>query len=271
MRFYGFEERFVTDAKMAELSGAKAHILIRKFKRAFLANRLSAARLGVFLLPLLTMLVPTGKAVLSLPFFKEEIPVSALGIYNIFSSGTLSFIGSMTSSEYFGNAFSALQLSIFAFAAAAVCAVLILLCTILCFISIKNMARLLCAFSVLGTVCSVASTVLVNNFATASKAVSAEILSGSTSLGCIVAALAFAVVFTLNLLVAKRGLPVEYDEGALERAEIAKKVKSGEIKLEDLPQPIVETAETRAIEAEIEKERQKYTDKHADKEVTADA
>lgn len=269
MRFYGFEERFVTDAKMAELSGAKAHILIRKFKRAFLANRLSAARLGVFLLPLLTMLVPTGKAVLSLPFFKEEIPVSALGIYNIFSSGTLSFIGSMTSSEYFGNAFSALQLSIFAFAAAAVCAVLILLCTILCFISIKNMARILCALSVIGTAASIASTVFAGSFSSLAQGLQNGVLSGAVSFGCVIASAAFAAVFVLNFLVAKRGLPVEYDEGALERAEIAKKVKRGELKLEELPQPIVETAETRAIDEEIKKERARYAEQQREKEAAA--
>ncbi len=63
----------------------------------------------------------------------------------------------------------------------------------------------------------------------------------------------FAFVFVINLLLVKKGIPVEHAEGSLERAEIYKKYKRGEISLDDLPQPVVETEETRKIEAEIRK------------------
>ena len=58
----------------------------------------------------------------------------------------------------------------------------------------------------------------------------------------------------------KNGLPIEFEEGDLERYEIRKKVIKGEIKLEDLPQPIVETAATREIDEQIKKEQMKFID-----------
>ena len=87
-------------------------------------------------------------------------------------------------------------------------------------------------------------------------------LEGKNGFGLIVCILMFAAVFVVNLLLVKKGIPVEYDEGMVERAEIYKKVKAGEIDIDSLPQPIVETEETRKIDEEIAKEEAAFKKKH---------
>ncbi len=257
MRFYNFEENFYTEAKLAELSMASVKIKIRNLKASFIGSKLTIARLCVMLLPLVSLLLPAANAVLTLPFYEESIGISALGIYNIFSSGTLNFILGMGGSEIAGEAFTALTYAIIAEAVLAVLSVFILLFSLLGFLSIRNMQKFVCVFSALGFTATVPAFIFMKNFCdTAGN--DGTMVSGSLSFGLIVTAIMMAAVFVVNFLLVKKGIPVEYDEGWLERAAIYKKVKSGEIKLEDLPQPVVETAETRAIEEEIAKEEETF-------------
>ncbi len=54
-----------------------------------------------------------------------------------------------------------------------------------------------------------------------------------------------------------------------ERARLYKELKSGNLDLDKLPQPIVETAETRKIDEEIAKEQEDYRKAH-EKEANQD-
>lgn len=267
MRFHNFEETFYREAKMAELSSAKVSIKIKNLKGAFIGGRLPVARLSVLLLPLLSVLVPVLRCSLILPFTERTYALNGIGIYKMFSDGTLSFILSMADDPFNGAVFRALRSVLFAEIGAAVLGLLVFLMTILCFISIKKMSVILCAVCALGMADSAAVLITAIRFCSSSAHLPEPVLTGSMSFGAVVTFLMFAVVFVLNLLVAVKGVDIEYAEGDLERAEIAKKVRRGELKLEDLPQPIVETAETREIEEEIRKQREKLesmSDDHED-------
>ncbi len=266
LRFFGFEERFLREAKEAELGFAGVHIKVKHFKAAFVGSKLTVARLCLMVLPLFSLLIPSGSAQIKLPFYEETVSFNALGVLSSFTGGGLDFIGKMASSEIAGEVFAALQRAMSALLGVAVCAVLCLLLTILCFISLKKMAKLLCVVSVLGTLGCVAAAYLINRFNAAALSFDSVLISGTRSFGLAFTVIAFAVIFTLNFLIIKNGVPIEYDEGELERYEIAKKVKAGEININDLPQPVVETAETREIEKKIRKEREAYEKKYAETE-----
>lgn len=252
MRFYNFDKTFVEEAKKAELSMANVHVKLRKFKTALIGSKLAIARLVLSFLPVVSMLLPVGNVALNIPFAAQQFPVSGLGIYTIFSNGVLNLLLSMMSAPVNGKAISYIIITIGVYVLAALCAVLTLLFSILNFISIKKMARAICGFGVIGVICGIASTVLCACFA------DSGFVTCGASFGVAAIAVLFGIVFAVNFKIAKNGLPIEFEEGDLERYEIRKKVHSGEIKLEDLPQPIVETAATRAIEEEIRKEQMKY-------------
>ncbi|MCR5484272.1 MAG: hypothetical protein K6F09_01640 [Clostridiales bacterium] len=266
MRFYNFEENFYREAKLAELSAAKVSIKIKRLKAAFIGGALPIARLAVMLLPLLSVLIPLMKASFVLPFIKSEFPVSGLGLYNMYSNGTLMFILDMAGDKFNGADFALFRNVIFAEAAVAVLGLLVFLLTILCFISIKKMSVILCTVSGLGVVGSLASFIMAIRFCSVTGNAADSVINGTMSFGWIISLLMFAAVFVINLMILIKGIEIEYGEGDLERAEIAKKVKSGELKIEDLPQPIVETAETRAIEEEIRKQHEKIFNKSDESE-----
>lgn len=268
MRFYGFEETFYREAKTAELSAAMVSIKIKRLKGALIGGALPIARLSVLLLPLLSVLVPVLRFSLTLPFAERSYDLNGIGIYNMFSDGTLPFIFSMVDDPFNGAGFSALRNVLFAEIGAAVLGLLVFLLTILCFLSIRKMSVLLCVVAALGMADAAAVLITARRFCACADGLSGAVLSGSMSFGCVIGFLTFAAVFVLNLLVAVKGVTIEYGEGDLERVEIAKKIKSGELKLEDLPQPIVETSETRAIEEEIRKQHEKLESMSADSEDT---
>ncbi|HBL41724.1 MAG TPA: hypothetical protein DDY98_09370 [Ruminococcaceae bacterium] len=263
MRFYNFEENFYREAKYAELSQAGLSAKLRRLKASFIGSKLTILRLAVMLLPLVSLLLPSGKFVMSLVFKQTETPFSALGLYTLFSSGGLNFILGMKDAAVSGTAFSSLLLALAAYALTAVSAVLVLLTSILGFLSVNNMQKITCALSALGAAEAVASLILIARFSSVGEN---PILSGEKGFGLILTLVLFGVVFAVNLLLCLKGIPVVYDEGMLERIAVFKKVKSGEVNLDDLPQPVVETAETRKIDEEIAAEEAAFREKYAKEE-----
>lgn len=261
MRFYNFDVNFYRDAKRAELSLAKTSIFISHLKASFIGSAHTKARLGIMLLPVVSLLAPFANAAVKLPFVNDSINVSGLGLYTAYSQGYLNFILSMIKGGADAAAFKALLAPMAAIALLAIIALLILVLSLFSFASIKKMPKVLCGLGIAGVIGSVVAFVLSLRFASVASACEGSILNGSVSFGSAVAAVAFAANFIINYLIVKKGYNISYKEGVLERAEIAKKVKTGEINLDDLPQPVVETEETRAIDREIERQQQLYREK----------
>ncbi len=254
MRFYGFEEKFYRDAKNAELAHAAFHIKVRHFKGALVGSKLMIARLALAFLPLIVLLLPAGNFHFEMPFKSADFSAGLLGIVNLVMGSDLGFIFGMGNSALAGAEFGAVINALIAYAVVAVFAVGILLSTILCFVSIKNMQKVICGFAAGGIIASIAAQIVMcMSVATLKDAV---MITGNAGFGLYLSVFAFAVVFAVNLIIHKQGVPVEYDEGMVERAAIYQKVKAGEINIDDLPQPVVETEETRKIEEEIRKEEE---------------
>lgn len=270
MRLCGFEETFYKEAKTAELSQAGWSCRIRRFRTAMIGSKLASARLIFMLLPAAALFIPSGYAALSLPFRKTKLAVSAFGLYSAFSGGELDLISSFASGGAEQAVFRLLLIMMYLIAAAAVFAVLTFLLSFLCFLSIKNMQKIICAVSGLGVVFTAAAIVFM--YIVSARSADSVILSAGHGFGLYAAALMFAAEFAVNFLLEKKGITPEYDEGMVERSEIWQRVKAGELNIDDLPYPVVETAETRKIKEEIaaEKEAFRRTQEQKKKEETAD-
>ncbi|MBQ7637353.1 MAG: hypothetical protein IJS90_00445 [Clostridia bacterium] len=260
MRFVNFEENFFREAKYAELSQAGIKVKFRRFKAAFVGSKLTIVRLCVSLLPILSLLIPTGGYTIKLPFYESSAGFGVMGLVSLFTGGDLGYILGMTGSDFSGGTFTWLRTALFSFLAVAGIAVFVLLATILCFLSIKNMQKIISAFSFAGIAAAIAALVLINVFA--SKCSGTPVVSGSGGFGLIVSIAAFAAVIAVNMILDKKGVPVEYGEGMEERARLFKELKAGRIDLDSLPQPVVETSETRKIDEEIAQEKEDYRKAH---------
>ncbi len=264
MVFYGFADNFYREAKTAELTQAGISCKITRLKYAFIGSKLTIARLVVMLLPAAALLIPAGKAMISLPYRESSLDFGIMGLVSLFTGDDLNYLLNMCSAELEGAAFAALRNALFGFLGVALFAVLALLFSVLCFISIKNMQKITSVIAGLGIIACAADMILINSFVKTAE--QSFILSGSNGFGLIVAALMFGAVLAVNLILSIKGINVEYKEGMPERAEIYKKVKSGKLNIEDLPYPVVETEETRKILEEIKEEKAKYEERHTKKE-----
>ncbi len=259
MRFYNFEENFIREAKLAELSQAGLKVKLRNLKYSFSGSKLVTAKLIVMLLPLLSLLIPSGNITISLPFVTSEAHFGILGIVNIVTGGSLNYILEMCGSAVAGAEFSALRNALFGLVAVALCSLFCFIFSFFGFISIKNMQKITTVTAGLGIIASVITLVLISKFNSAAS--TSLILSGSFGVGLIVTALMFGAVFAVNLLLWKKGIHPVYDEGVEERVRIYKEVKAGRINIDDLPQPVVETEATRKIDEEIAKEELAFYEK----------
>lgn len=252
MRYVNFEENFLREAKTAELSQAVVSMKVARLKAALIGGKPQIVRLVVMLLPLVSLLIPSGSFELSLPYYSHGVQFGILGLYGVFTNGDFDYITAMGSSELLGSVFSQLRLALISLAVPAVFAVLVLLMSILCFISIKNMQKIITAASVLGAVSTLISVFFIFKFVSVSS--DCAVLNAKNGFGWIAAVFSFALVAAINIIIDKKGIKPVYAEGIEERAAIYRRVKNGEVKIDDLPQPVVETAETRKIDEEIEKE-----------------
>ena len=251
MRRYNFEDEFYREAKMAELSNAVWHIRVRHLKAAFIGTKLNIVRLVVILLPILALLAPAGTIRLDLPFMDSSIPISGLGLFGAFGDGTLMYLIGSSGSWFSGAAFSAVKIALFGYAAIALLAVAVLISTVLCFVSYLKMQRVIAGIAFGGIGVSVLAFILILRAASVSSG--SPVITCSAGWGIAACVVAFGVVAAINLILHKKGIPVDIGEGMEERREIYFKVKHGEVKIEDLSQPVVETEETRKIEEEIKK------------------
>lgn len=252
LRFFNFEENFYREAKLSELSQAEMHCKIKRLKASFIGSKLTIARLIVMLLPAAAFLLPAASYELAMPFSTTKFDLSILGLLPLFTGGGLDYINSMAGSAA-GEHFAALRSLIFIYLVPIVFAVLVLLVSILCFCSIKNMQRINCFLSAGGILSCIAAAVCIFVLAPEKNT---QLLIASRGFGLYPAAAMFVAVLVVNLMLVKKGIPVEYAEGMEERVRIYKEYRAGRVKLEELPQPVVETAETRAIEEEIAKQEQ---------------
>ena len=190
--FYGFEEKFYRDAKKAELSLAKINIFIAHLKASFIGSKLTVARLCVMLLPVASFLVPYGRAVISQPFVNGQFSISALGVYGAYEEGYLPYLMNMTGGAVNGRAFTLFAAALAAYLLSALAAVLVFFLTLLCFLSVKKMHKVLAGISVAGAALSAVSFILTALFASAAK--NLDLISGKAYPGFIVTALCFAAV-----------------------------------------------------------------------------
>ena len=253
LMYADYEKRFYEDAKKTEMSLANVRVKAAKVRTALIGGKLQYARLISILLPLLALLAPVGKAVFALPVYTKEIQVSGLGFYNAFSDGSFALLGTLKNAELLGGAAGGLSLAFYALIAAAAAEVLIVLCTVLSFISIRIMAGVLCGCSIFGAAAGIVSRVFILRTENVGSLVS---VSGGA--GVFLLVIAFAVVFALNFIIAKKGIEVVYREGDPERCAMRRRWRKKEIALEDIPYPIYESEKERKEREETVARTAKY-------------
>ena len=252
LMFYGFEKRFYEDAKLSELSMAAARARLKRFKASFNGSLPAKLRAFTCFLPLAALLLPMGVLRADMPFAEKQWSAGLLGLLGMVMRGfgELPWLRLMLGSEQAVLFRPGLAL-LAAAALTLVLGLLVLVCSLFCFLSMKHMPLVAGILSVLGALFSAggfAAGLLLQ------RSADSIFFSGGLGYGAPLAFVLFCWTASLNFLIHKRGIPVAYEEGEFERAQIFKKVKAGGITPGELPFPVVETEKTRELEALVQED-----------------
>lgn len=236
--YYTQEEDLKRDAQKTELEFASARLLVAKLKAAFMGGKISAVRIVFLLLTVLSLVIPVFNVKLSFPWWEYTLSVGGIGIYGIISDGSynilLSFFDLGAGKELFILTMTAFILYILT----VLCALVLLILFILSFVNIKKTAFAMTGLSVMGAVLSAALTALT--VAAILKGSETGFVSVSNYYGSLAAFLMFAVLTVINIMLIKNIPVFRLSEADEKRLEIKRKLKAGEITLDELSLPVVE-------------------------------
>ncbi len=242
--YYNLEETLIADAKETEMSFARARVFAAKIKGALIGGPLQIVRLVMMLVSLGVMMIPFVTVKAETAFFNESISINLLNVYNAFSGGKLDALNAMSSSAVVGKLANATYVAMLLVLIAAIIGIAQLLTVILSMFSPRALSGVSGFFSVAGIGVCVAYAVMSGNLVDAAEALG--FANVSNGFGAYVTMVAFAAMAAINIVFAVKGFTFKYKDGDLYRCEVYRKVKAGEITLDELPLPIFETEEEKA-------------------------
>lgn len=265
LMFASFEGQFQKDRRIAEMSMANFRYLLVKLKSAYASGKAQKLKIASVFFPLIALLIPFGSFCVNTPLYSSEIPFNIIGLFvgPFFLNGLFGKIDALSLSPVFGEALASLKTLMLIFAVAVVCAVVILLMELICFIGNKKVQIITIIFSVSGIISSLAAGIFALSMKTSSQA---GAVSVTASFLFVVSALLFAVPLVCSVFCLRNPPVYNFREGDELRVEYRRKYKKGQIELLDIPAPIYESEEDK-------KERQKLISEAYnmnDEEVTAD-
>lgn len=256
--FYAQQKTLLTrDAKKCELEYASFRIMVAKLKNAFVGGKLQIFRIVAMVLAIGAIMVPFATVKSTVPLIDAKLSFGALGIFNAFSDGTLGVLFNLK--EYIpaqvGLCLGLLGLIVAIFLAGFG----VFVALVLSFLNIQKSARITRILSVIGGILCVGASVV--SVLTPSIAGKCGFLEGSLGIGSFLCILVFVFIFILNHLIIKKNILPEIKQVDIDRKELNKKVKAGEVSLDDLPLPVFETEEEKAARLKSEAESKALAEK----------
>ncbi|MBR3598133.1 MAG: hypothetical protein IKL47_14300 [Clostridia bacterium] len=248
--YYTQEEDLARDAKKTELEFTSARILVAKIKAAFIKGKLPVIRIILLLLSAVSLILPVFELKLSFPWWEYKISAGAIGIYSIISDSFFSVLGSFPGLGEGKELFIVTLISFVLLLLSALSIIASLVMLILSFINIRKTAKMMYITGIIGAIFAAVNTVI--SFITVSQAVHYEFITATAMYGSVLCMIILAAFSIVNIMIYKAPPAAEISKADAKRLEIKRKLKDGEITLDELPLPIVE-------------EDKKTTDKKEDK------
>lgn len=256
--FYAQQKTLLTrDAKKCELENASFRILVAKLKTAFIKGAVPILRIVTMVIAIASIFVPFATVSAQANVFSLNMSFGAWGIYSAFADGTLYALLNlkdyMPQQVAFCFALLGLMVAIFLSGFA------IFVTLLLSFINVQKTAKIIKIMSAVGVAFCLAAAGV--SLAMPSVMAKGGFLSAGAGVGAFGCTLVLALMWVLNHIFVKKKIQPEIKEVDIKRVELNKKVKSGEVSLDDLPLPVFETEEERIKRLEREAESKSLVEK----------
>lgn len=267
--YFTQERDLARDAKKTELEFAKARELVSRIKAAFIGGKYPIARLVFMVLSVAALVVPYGSIAFSLPHYSQEISVGAIGAYNLYSSGFYTKLLSLNSLGIAEKPATLTMVWLVLFILAVLAVLAQFVAFLLSFIKLRRGHKALAIISAIAIAFNIAAAVLP--FVITGAADKYSFITAKNGFGAFVSIAVLAVFLFLNVKMYKDNVQPEVKDVDKKRIEIAAKVKSGEIDIDDLSMPIFETEEERearlnALSGGVKKKKKDKKKKKGEKE-----
>ncbi len=261
--FYSQQKTLLTrDAKKCELEYAGFRILVSKLKTAFIGGKIQILRIVAMVMAIGAIFVPFGSIAVNISPFNAKFSFGAWGIYSAFTDGTFSALLNLGgyADKQMGISLAVLGLIVAIFLSG----LGVFIALLLSFINIQKSARAMRGLSLAGSIFCVGAFIVSASL----PSVMSEIgfIDGKTGVGALVCFAVLMFIFVLNHLVIKKNIQPEIKEVDLKRVELNKKVKKGEVALDDLPLPVFETEEEKEERLKKEAESRELAKKGKESE-----
>lgn len=256
--FYSQQKTLLTrDAKKCELEYASFRIMVAKLKNAFVGGKLQILRIVAMICAIGAIMVPFATVRSTVSVIDAKFSFGALGIFNGFSDGTLGVIFNLR--EYIPSQVGLCLALLGLIVAIFLMGFGVFVALVLSFLNIQKSAKITRILSVIGGILCIGASVV--SILTPSVMEKSGFLEGSLGAGSFLCLLVFVVIFILNHLIIKKNIRPEIKQVDLDRKALNKKVKSGEVSLDDLPLPVFETEEEKIARLKREAESKALAEK----------
>lgn len=253
------------DAKRTELESAVLRMLVARVKAVFIGSLPAIFRMVFLVGAICAMMIPFCSVSYKLPFYGESLSVGLIGLISAYSDGLLLSLPNFFKSALFENATLGALIVTAIFAVLAIVDVVMFVIYLLSFLRPDKTAKMLRNCSVAACVLALGAQIaaFVCNSAIVADTPYAQFSVGFGGFACF--ALHLILVF-INVKMLRKGVEPIYREFDPKRKELLKKVKAGEVNLDDLSLPIFESEEE--YEARM-KEFQQAMEEEAEAELEA--
>lgn len=261
--YYTQESDLIRDAKRTELEFASARVLVAKLKANFIGGKYAIARLVFMFLCVGSLCIPFGDFSAVFPFRTIDLSVGGIGIYSLISGGLYNHFFDFLNVGIAHDSVIKILAGFVMFALIVLMTLIIFVTLILSFINKTKGAKKIFIMTVITMVIDIICTVWM--FIAGSSVKAYDFLSFKAGFGGFAALIIFGVFAALNLIIYKKDEQPKVKEVDLQRIDIRKRIKAGEIDIDELSMPIFETEEERLARENAfsgkKKEKKKKTKK----------
>ena len=242
--YFSQQEGLMRDAKRTELEGGAARMIIARVKAAFIGSKPAIFRMVLVVLAVGALVAPYGSARYTVPFFDGKFSVGIIGLIQGFQNGLLMKIPQLLQSAVLSKQTAAALVSAAVFVIVALIDVAIFCALLLGFLNLTKSTKFMMKASMAGMIVCVVGQIA----AAVMKATTADTTAASVALGfgALASCAVFLALFLLNRSMLKKGVEPVYKENDIKRRDMLKKVRAGEVDLDDLPLPVFESEEEHA-------------------------
>ena len=231
------------DAKRTELESAVARMVVARIKAVYVGSLLAVLRMIGVIGAICVLMIPMCTVQFNLPFYKEEFSVGLIGLVNGVMNGLFFALPDYKDSTLFSQGANyAIIISVW-FALILLIDIAVFAVWLLAAISPNKTAKVMKHLSLAAAGISLIAQITALLFSRSFE--KSPFMLYALGFGAMASFAVHIVLYFINAKMLKKGIEPQYREFDPKRKELLKKVRSGEVSLDDLPLPVFESEKER--------------------------